>query len=430
MEQANPSNADKRIEAASEYVRSAERVDISKRLAFLGLTPEDADRLRSLIDDFDAFANDFVQRFYEHLFAFKDTSRFLRDPQLVERLKRAQRDHLRSLLESEWDLRYIDRRHHVGLAHAEVGIEPEFFIGAYNQYVQYWFRHVAAGVDPEHGATFEKLQSLVRVVFLDIGLTLDAYFRQSTQQLRQALDMIWEQNNELRQFAHLTSHDLKTPLATMANLCDEALDEFGAEMPAPARDLIDAARRQTFRMSNLIDEILSATVAPESTESNELIDSGAVLAEALDRLGAQLDQRRIQVTLPSRLPAVWGNFVRLREAFYNLLANAVKFIDRRPGKIDVSVAVGSGEATFCIADNGPGIPAEELERIFAPFRRLAIHDQLPGTGLGLYFTRNLIERQGGQVWVESNAGEGSRFYVRLMLRPQTSDAQPGKAPGA
>ncbi len=73
--------------------------------------------------------------------------------------------------------------------------------------------------------------------------------------------MYWKANIELRQFAHLASHDLKTPLATVANFCDEAIDEFGGQMPDEAKALIESARQRTFRMSRMIDELLSVTTS-------------------------------------------------------------------------------------------------------------------------------------------------------------------------
>ena len=107
----------------------------------------------------------------------------------------------------------------------------------------------------------DKTVSLLKVIFLDIGLTLDAYSEQATHGLRQALELLLKANAELRQFAHLTSHDLKTPLATVANLCDETIDEFGAEMPQEARKLIEAVRNRVFRMSATIDDLLSSTIS-------------------------------------------------------------------------------------------------------------------------------------------------------------------------
>jgi signal transduction histidine kinase len=104
---------------------------------------------------------------------------------------------------------------------------------------------------------------------------------------------------------------------------------------------------------------------------------------------------------------------RLREVLYQLLSNAVKFLDKEPGEIRVSVQELAAEHVFCIADNGSGISEADQHKIFAPFQRLPQHRQRPGSGLGLYFVRRIIEERGGRVWVESRVGEGSKFYIAI-----------------
>jgi signal transduction histidine kinase len=390
-----------------------EASELNERLAFLDLTAADADHLRSLRGVFDPKMKEFVELFYRHLFAFERTARFLRDPELVKRLKKSQESHFESMLDAEWDEEYVQRRRRVGDMHAMVGIEPQIFLGAYNQYLQFCFRSLSEqmpGIPPEY---FARIGPLLKAVILDVGLTLDAYFHQATQALRSALDMLLQANTELRQFAQFTSHDLKTPLATVINLCDEALDEFGGQLPAEARRLVESARNQSFRMSETIDELLSTTTTIRSDEPVEEVSSQVALNQAIERARPLLEANEIEVKVPSQLPLVSGDQIRLREAFYNLLSNAAKFIDKRPGRITVSVRSRGNEHTFFVADNGPGIPPEELDRIFVPFRRLAMHREKPGSGLGLYFTKSLIEQQGGRIWVESDLGKGSRFIFAL-----------------
>lgn len=387
---------------------------LKRRAALLGLTTADQQRLRQVVAAFESSADDFVAAFYRHLFAHEETARFLQDAELVERLKLAQRRHFDSMLAANWDENYVQQRRRVGQMHADVGIEPEFFLSGYNQYVQYYFRHFAfasEGDQPRVGA--EQLLSVLKAIFLDVGLTLDAYFSQSTQKLRHALDMLWRANVELKHFAQLASHDLKTPLATVANLCDEAIDEFGDEMPAEARQLIEAAKNRTYRMSAMIDELLASSLTEEGSETNNNVASLPALAEAIERVRPVLEAKRISFTAPATTPHVWGNKVRLQEAFYNLLSNAAKFVKHPGGKIEVTAETRADDVLFCVADNGPGIPREERERIFLPFRRLPSHRDLPGSGLGLYFTKNMIEHQEGQIWVESEPGHGARFFIRL-----------------
>lgn len=387
--------------------------DYSRRLAFLELGPADAERLRAAAASFSEWSDEFVERFYRHLFAFDETARFLQHPARVERLKQMQREHLESMLEAQWDDAYYHRRTRVGQAHAEVGIEPEFFLGAYCQYLQYSFERFAEDIPDDVPRYKDQTLSLLKAIFFDLGLTLDAYFAQSTENLRHALDMFWRANAELRQFAQLASHDLKTPLATVANLCDEAVDEFGTAMPEPAKQLIEAAKARIFRMSRMIDELLASAIAPDQDDSNQEIPSQEALHEAIETVRPLLEQNKIELTVPESLPWVWGNKIRLRESFANLLSNAAKFIDRRPGRILIEAHAAEDHCVFVVADNGPGIPADELQRIFAPFRRLPMHRDRPGSGLGLYFTKSLVEQQGGRIWVESEPGKGSRFCIEL-----------------
>jgi signal transduction histidine kinase len=402
-------------DTSNEEPPTAAPRSLPERLAYLQIDDADRQRLSELAPQLNAQATAFVDTFYRHLFQFEETAQFLRDPELVARLKEKQRAHLQSMLEADWNEAFVERRFRVGDAHAQVGISPEIFLGAFNQYLQFCTRHLAADFDAPARECAEQVLSLQKAVFLDIGLTLEAYFSQATQSLRQALDLLYRANADLRQFAHLTSHDLKTPLATMANFCDEALDEFRGEMPDEAARLIEAARNRAFRMSQTIDELLSSTMSLHTEQALSEVSSQQAMAEAVDRIQPLLDQKAISLTVADGLPVVMGDPARLCEVFYNLLSNAIKFIDKRKGRIEVATMNRDDECIFSITDNGPGIPAEELERVFVPFRRLPNHRDIPGSGLGLYFTKAMVELQNGRVWVESHAGEGCRFYVLLKL---------------
>jgi signal transduction histidine kinase len=402
--QSNPVNA---------ALHPSETTDLARRLAFLEIGESDRQRLLDMAPRLKACASDFVETFYRHLFAFEETARFLQDPELVARLKQSQLSHFESMLEADWNEAYVAQRFRVGDVHGQIGISPQVFLGAYNQYLQFCVRTFAAQFEPSFREYAEQMLSLQKAVFLDIGLTLEAYFIQSTQRLRQALALVYQANHELRQFAQLTSHDLKTPLATVANLCDEALDEFRDDMPAEAAKLIESARNRAFRMSTIIDELLSSTISLHTEESQGEVSSEQVIAEAIDQIRPLLEQKQVELTVTDTLPMVRGDRPRIREVFYNLLSNAVKFIDKRQGRIKVGCTMRDDECIFSIEDNGTGIPAEELSRVFVPFHRLPAHRAIPGSGLGLYFAKTIIEQQQGRIWVESEVGSGSCFYVLL-----------------
>ena len=386
---------------------------LAKRTAFLGITEEDCARVRALRPAFLAFADQFVERFYAHLFSFPATAIFLQNPELVERLRTSQKRYFESLLDADLSADYVEGRRRIGRAHAEVALEPQLFLGAFNQYIQHCFHYFAAQPNATSEENLAGMLSLLKFILLDVGLALDAYFAESTNQLRKALELYAQSNTELREFAHLTSHDLKTPLATVSALCEEFLDEFGPGVPEEGRRLIEAARGRAMKMKDMISELLEASEAAAQADQRTNISTGVLLDEVLDRVRMEMGDRPIQIDMPDKLPEVYAHPGRLREVFYHLLSNAVKFMDKRPGMIRVSAEKVGSEQVFCVSDNGPGIASSDQSKVFAPFQRLPQHRHVPGSGLGLYFVRKIVEEQGGRVWVESQLGEGSRFFVAL-----------------
>ena len=407
--------ANKNQKHASQDPWDEEQDNIEFRLAFLNLGPEDAKRLKRAAPKYGSQLDEFVELFYRHLFSHAQTAQFLTDPELVARLKRVQRAHLESMLEANWDQDYAESRHRVGRVHAREGIAPQWFLGSYNQYLQFWIHQNGAELDAQTREDLLTISSLIRVVMLDVGLTLDSYFHESTVHLRKALEMYWQVNTELRQFAQLASHDLKTPLATVANLCDEALDEFSEEMPQGAIELIEKAKQRVFRMSSTIDELLAGAMQAEDSEIDQQIDTYELAHEAAEEIKPLLDRNQIKLTMTGDFPMVTTSRVRLREILSNLLSNALKYMDKLPGIIEIHGKFAEDEWILSVRDNGSGIAAEDCVKIFSPFLRLRAHQHVPGSGLGLYFAKNMVQQLHGRIWVESTQGKESCFYVALPI---------------
>jgi signal transduction histidine kinase len=190
-------------------------------------------------------------------------------------------------------------------------------------------------------------------------------------------------------------------------------------MPEEAKKLIEAARNRIFRMSATIDDLLSSTIST-ADRCDEEIATREIIAEILEQLRPMLLAKGIETMVDPNLPSVVGDRTRTREAFYNVLSNAVKFNDKQPGRITVKAERRDDDCVISIADNGPGIRPEDLDRIFMPFLRLPGHGDVPGSGLGLYFTKTLVEQQGGRVWAESKLGEGSCFFIALPGRARAT----------
>lgn len=170
-------------------------------------------------------------------------------------------------------------------------------------------------------------------------------------------------------------------------------------------------------MKALVDDLLIYSRLSGDALPLAPVDLRAPLSEALARLGSRLDETGARVTA-DELPCVLGDGPQLAQLFQNLVSNAVKFT--RPGvapEIHVSATLEGEHWHVRVSDNGIGIEAPYLERIFVLFQRLHTRDRYEGTGLGLSICQKITERHGGKIWVESTPGVGSTFHFTLSPTP-------------
>jgi len=223
-----------------------------------------------------------------------------------------------------------------------------------------------------------------------------------------------EVNAELEAFASSVSHDLRAPLRAMEGFADVLLEDYSDRLDAEARDyarsIADAARR----MDTLIQDLLAYSRIGRTEVRLEPVSLEATMRRVLMELEADIAERNAQVTVEAPLPEVMAHHATLVQALENLLTNAVKFVDPRVRpQVRVWAEEHDGWVRLWVEDNGVGIAAEDLERVFRVFERLHGVDVYAGTGLGLAIVRKAVERMGGRVGVESEPGEGSRFWVEL-----------------
>lgn len=115
---------------------------------------------------------------------------------------------------------------------------------------------------------------------------------------------------------------------------------------------------------------------------------------------------------------------QINQLIQNLIANAIKFRETKPPKIHISVKENGNECIFCVSDNGIGIDPDHQDQIFSIFKRLHTREEYPGTGIGLSICKRIVERHGGQIWVESEQGNGSDFYFTLLKEELDVGAKP------
>jgi signal transduction histidine kinase len=397
-----------------------------RRQTFLGLTADDSDRVRQLKEVFVGHAREFAEQFYDHLLSDPHTRSFLQDPQQLEQLKKLQADYFSRLLDGVFDAAYFEGRLRVGLAHQRFGLEPVWYLGAYNQYVQLTFPLFVRAFGNNLERVLPLLLSLVKVIFLDIGVALDTYFQEATAALRkrnddlqQALGLYWQAQRREEQLHRMVSHEVRGGLATVITGLEDLQDFAGALDPAAAEQL-ESITRRCWSLSQLLGELL----APAGRQGPTWVETRPIFETLAARFGMYADGRAIELTLPENPPRVWADPLQLREAFANLVANAVRYLDKEPGRVTVTCHEDGDFCVFGVSDNGPGIPDEVREHIFEPFvRGPSAEGRHPGTGLGLYFVRTIVEQGGGKVWVESTPGQGSTFWFTVpRVPPSGKDA--------
>jgi signal transduction histidine kinase len=220
---------------------------------------------------------------------------------------------------------------------------------------------------------------------------------------------------EKARWVGMVAHDLRHPVSAVLAYA-ELLLESGSSLTEEDRALVSAIRSSTEFMLQLINDVFDIASLDSVPFSLELVDPELLVRSSVDvvRPLAQRKKIRISVSSDAGLPAVMADMQRMLQAFTNIIGNAVKYC---PGgsSIDISIAPGETGIQVCVKDNGPGIPADEIDTVFQPFQktRSRAASSEPGTGLGLAICKGIVERHDGRIWVDSTAGEGCTFFVTL-----------------
>jgi signal transduction histidine kinase len=217
-------------------------------------------------------------------------------------------------------------------------------------------------------------------------------------------------NQELQDFAYVAAHDLKAPLRGIGTLADWIASDYADKFDEPGRQQLALLKRRVTRLADLINGILHYSEVGRVTHPWEIVDLGKLVPETI----ALLDPPpHVQVVVRGELPAVVSEKVRLGQVFHNLIGNAIKYMDKRQGRIEIGCTDQGSVWQFGVADNGPGIEERHFEKIFQMFQTLAPRDQCESTGIGLPIVKKIIELFGGRIWVESKPGVGSTFFFTL-----------------
>ena len=248
-----------------------------------------------------------------------------------------------------------------------------------------------------------------------IGVVVDTTERVYAERAVQTMaEDLRRSNAELEQFAYVASHDLQEPLRMVTSFVQLLAQRYRGKLDEDADAFIGYAVDGAKRMQHLINDLLAYSRLGTRGSPFTLVSMEALLRDAQQDLQIAIEESRAQISHDS-LPELYGDPSQLGAVLQNLLSNAIKYRGADAPQIHVSVRRQRNEWVFSVRDNGIGIDPKFAERIFIIFQRLHAPGAYPGTGIGLAVCKRILQRHGGEIWVESFPGQGATFYFTLPI---------------
>ncbi len=217
-------------------------------------------------------------------------------------------------------------------------------------------------------------------------------------------------NEELKTFAYAVSHDLKAPLRGIMQLSSWLTDDYNDQIDKDGCEFLDLIQKRARQMYDMIEGILQYSRVGRIKELSVPVDLNRLIKEAADLV---VIPEFITFKIKGILPVIKCEETLLFQIFQNFIDNAVKYMDKEKGEINVSFIEKEAVWQFCVADNGPGIEEKYQKKVFKMFQTLKPKDETDSTGIGLALVQKIINKWGGEICLESAAGEGSRFFFTI-----------------
>ncbi len=240
-----------------------------------------------------------------------------------------------------------------------------------------------------------------------------ALLLEQSDRIAQQNAQLIQANEELRQFAYVASHDLKEPLRMIGSYTQLIERQFKDQIDDSVAPFFGFVSEGVIRMNNLLDALLRYATIGKMESNRTQVQLTDAVDIAIINLRVLIEETGATIECDT-LPAVQSVQSMLVQLFQNLISNAMKF--RKPEVqpvVHISATESETEYTIRVKDNGIGINPEFCDRIFVIFQRLHTRDQYEGTGIGLSICQKIVQRLGGQIWVESQLGEGATFCFTL-----------------
>ena len=398
--------------------------EVRKRKGYLEIGPEDERRLREAHPHLLKHTTSIIDRFYDYLLAHEATRRMLSAPGLVDRLKKLQTEYFIQLTSGEYGVPYFENRLKVGQVHHRIGLSPEWYLGAYVKYL-----HIASDVlsnafGRDYERFYQTIVSLTKLIYLDMGLALDAYHFSARGVLEEKNQELQRLQSAKQLLSDMIVHDLQNPLTGVTSAL-QSIQSSAPELSAGARDILFEALRRCQDLSLMIMNVLQVSRAETGeiqTRPNDF-DLAAVAREIADsfRRTAALDGRRIDLQAPAAAP-LRSDETLVRRILQNLVRNALRHTPRGTRVAVVVEVPAGGGPRLSVSDDGQGIPAELQSRLFEPFASAALRDAgiRVDTGLGLPACKIMARAIGADFTVKSDGLRGSVFLLAFPAEKASS----------
>ena len=266
-------------------------------------------------------------------------------------------------------------------------------------------------------STFERVRKDGSHIFASFVATLrrdnkgnpvgyDMISKDITKQ-KQLEEQLIKNNQELEQFAYITSHDLKAPLRAIESLASWIEEDCADQLDKKSKENLALLRQRVTRMSNLISGILQYSRTGHMESQIHSVDMKQFLQGIIDSLNPS---KKFKIQFADNLPIFETEEIQLGQIISNLIDNAIKHPDKKTGTIEIGMQQSGNFYEFFVKDDGPGIEPEYHEKIFQIFQTLKSRDELESTGIGLSIVKKIVESHGGKVRIDSAKGKGAAFY--------------------
>jgi PAS domain S-box-containing protein len=237
--------------------------------------------------------------------------------------------------------------------------------------------------------------------------------KRTLEQLREQAEALQARNEELDAFAHTVAHDLKNPISSMMGFASLVLTYYDRMTDDRIKENLQLIMESGYKLKQIINSILllAGVTRMESVQIQPL-DMGDIVYSAQSRLHNMIEEAQAEINMPPRFPAALGYAPWVEEIWANYLSNALKYGGTPPRIAIGAETLENGQVRFWVDDNGHGLGADDIDRVFMPFTRMT-QAKIEGHGLGLSVVQRIVERLGGEVGVESEIGHGSRFSFTL-----------------